>query len=61
MLIYSQGAIFACMQNLHLCVKVHLLRVHMALNKLSIKWQWLSKFNNGGLVSIKENEDFPLL
>ena len=60
-LFYSWDAIFACMQNLYPCIKVHLLHVHMVLNKFRIKWQWLSKFNNGGLISIKEAEDFPLL
>ena len=28
-----------CMQNLHPSVKVHLLRVHMVLNKFRLKWQ----------------------
>ena len=42
------------------CVSVNLLRVHMVLNKFRIKWKWLSKFNNGGLFSNNEKEDFPL-
>ena len=60
-LIYSWGAIFACMQNLHPCVKGHFLRVPMVLNKIRINQHRLSKFNNGGILSITEAEDFPLL